>query len=1598
MKNHKNTLIQISLVLLSFALLFAPSCKQIIGLGPQVDMTGPTVNVQTPVDMQVVTGADFIISGTVIDDSEVAELTIDIPDLALFWKHTKDGWFSKTASSSWQPLTDGVTWNKDEKGLITWSLTTTLSTEHQLGSTKTEFIVTVSAKDNSNNSSSKSVQQRTIVYDNIIPGFTLNKPTLKKGDVGKAEIEGYKLEDIAIISSLLNGDLNLQWNIKEDSQIHKLKIALYDVSKTEDEKEVFSEEFEATETEQILRSDSLTVAADNFPNEGKQIIEVRVRVVDAGGNVLGKEDATDELLSLGYFCYWPEADIPWLALPMEKHSKEQDEPNYNFPVSPTQTIQGQAYDDDGVKSVSVKIYKENLNEPVLEETIPKIPANENLGKTYHWSVSAPEEAGNYRIEVSCTDINNTESAPAIGYFNVADIGAPSITIAKIDGKSFEESPLLDLMDEYGKFTLSGTAEDDSGIEKVQIAWFKNLEDKPKYLNGENEVWNEESPANAKIWTSESGSNTKKFEFSQDINIFSDLGVDGSSLLFGNFNFVIRAEDISGKTKCISLTTNGDREPPLLTIDSLNLSGTTYYLTEKGKTVGANEIPENGLPPLKSSDTISFSGTWKDNSTTKWNDKSKIGSIVLKCNDDSFEVTKNPDGTWTSEAKNLSISSFAYLSLSQKDWGGNTGTANASFIVQTDKAAFVRVSTDLSDGAYTVGEVINLYLEFTKPVSSSGTPSLTLNFGTNKTASYEPSSNNSKKHSFTYTVKAGDTVDKLNITSLSGIWTEGSETVVLDSGDIPINQNLGDFHAIEIDTTSPILEKFTTTNISASYSEGRQINIQAHFSEPVIVTGTPRLQLNTVDKAFAVYKNASDGGKILNFSYTVAEGKNTPAGGLKISSFNFGSSGDATVKDFAGNAFTSTAGGDLDKKIIIDTTAPTAPTIEDITSQTYYGKSPSFTLSGLEDGASAEYSIDNGSNWLPYASAVELPNGSYKVKARQRDEAGNVSSESGPITLSVDTAPLLEYISAITSDGIYGQDSTIDITLHFRKEITVTGTNSLVLNTAPSRSATYTRGSGTNTLVFSYKVQDGDSCKKLDVSALSFSGSFTIDGQEVKTFISLPTEDEKKLSGHRSIKIQTGQPELSSATLDGESLLLKFNREIYKGSGNITIAIDKDDYRIPTVLTQARYNYLKGKLATLSADKEAFKEAFIDSYELTTNGLKADGSPDLAPKYVLKFSINPENTATGDPTAPANLVAALKEADDDKIIISVASGDVSISDSLDTLKIKLEGANALPVKGVLYTVSIPEGLVQDSLSNKNPENTEKTFSLGGIEKPTIRIDRQKERLEVLEGTVRATQPYTAEVKISSRTPGVTYSYSTVQTWYAPKVPEVSNGTTNDSTTTTVDIPTAPSGTGSTFTIGSATQNTYGLVCNITAEVNNGSDKVSANDIAYRTVLRYSNGNDSSGGGNLFSNATDYKTGTKQVWVRGGDAPSGSTRTPGFPLAWDAEDYKNPKEGKYPTGARLLTRTGTNDVGYWTWVSWDITKTAYIRLLLGTTSADLADIEKKGPLYWGWSKNSFVRYTENYPIKPGHSRELRSNDGTNNEKFMFATDGDGGVFHR
>ncbi|HXD85475.1 MAG TPA: Ig-like domain-containing protein [Urbifossiella sp.] len=84
---------------------------------------------------------------------------------------------------------------------------------------------------------------------------------------------------------------------------------------------------------------------------------------------------------------------------------------------------------------------------------------------------------------------------------------------------------------------------------------------------------------------------------------------------------------------------------------------------------------------------------------------------------------------------------------------------------------------------------------------------------------------------------------------------------------------------------------------------------------------------------------------------------------------------------------------------------------------------SLTLSGVEAGASVEYSIDGGNTWSPNFTAAE---GNNSVQARQTDAAGNVSAASAALTFTLKTiapdvsAPALDSGSdsgASDSDGI-----------------------------------------------------------------------------------------------------------------------------------------------------------------------------------------------------------------------------------------------------------------------------------------------------------------------------------------------------------------------------------------------------------------------------------------------------------------------------------------------------------------------------------------------------------------------------------------------------
>jgi Ca2+-binding RTX toxin-like protein len=80
------------------------------------------------------------------------------------------------------------------------------------------------------------------------------------------------------------------------------------------------------------------------------------------------------------------------------------------------------------------------------------------------------------------------------------------------------------------------------------------------------------------------------------------------------------------------------------------------------------------------------------------------------------------------------------------------------------------------------------------------------------------------------------------------------------------------------------------------------------------------------------------------------------------------------------------------------------------------------------------------------------------------------------------APTVVSITSSTPDGSYAAGSLIPITIAFSEAVNVTGSPTLALNSGGS--ATYTSGSGTNTLTFNYTVGAGENVSDLDYSSIS----------------------------------------------------------------------------------------------------------------------------------------------------------------------------------------------------------------------------------------------------------------------------------------------------------------------------------------------------------------------------------------------------------------------------------------------------------------------------------------------------------------------------------
>jgi hypothetical protein len=236
---------------------------------------------------------------------------------------------------------------------------------------------------------------------------------------------------------------------------------------------------------------------------------------------------------------------------------------------------------------------------------------------------------------------------------------------------------------------------------------------------------------------------------------------------------------------------------------------------------------------------------------------------------------------------------------------------------------------------------------------------------------------------------------------------------------------------EQDTTVPSVTGVSSTTTDGAYNAGDTIIVTVTFSEPVTVTGTPTLTLETGATDRTISYTGGTGSAVLTFSYTVQAGDNSPD--LDYVSTSSLALGGGTIKDAGNNNASLTlpapgAAGSLaaNKNLVIDTTAPDT-NITDQPANPTNDNTPTFAFSG-NDGtgsgiASLMCKIDGGGYSActsPY-TAPALLDGSHTFYVYAIDNAGNVDATPAAYTWMVDTTSPTTSLSS--EPASYSNDST-----------------------------------------------------------------------------------------------------------------------------------------------------------------------------------------------------------------------------------------------------------------------------------------------------------------------------------------------------------------------------------------------------------------------------------------------------------------------------------------------------------------------------------------------------------------------------------------------
>ena len=499
----------------------------------------------------------------------------------------------------------------------------------------------------------------------------------------------------------------------------------------------------------------------------------------------------------------------------------------------------------------------------------------------------------------------------------------------------------------------------------------------------------------------------------------------------------------------------------------------------------------------------------------------IGADALELNSGTIDVAGG-----TTDAL-LDLGASAIENSGSHKVAGGTFTASA-----VSGAAIA--SSPASGSTYGLSETIEVAVTFTRPVTVSGAPQLTLGIGTEMRQANYVSGTGTDSLTFRYAVMAADRdADGISVGASalglnSGTINDARAGATAASLGLGTNAiaNDGD-HRVDGSQGPPGVTGVTigAPTVGDTFERGEAIEVTVTFNKAVDVSGTPQLALRIGTQTRQASYASGTGTASLAFRYTVASG-DADSDGVSIGADALGlNSGTIDVADgttdallglgasaiensgshkVAGGTFTAAAvsGAAIASSPASGSTYGLSETIEvavTFTRPVTVTGTPQLALGIGTETRQANYVSGTGTDSLTFR---------YAVMAADRDADGlsvgasALGLNSGTINDARDGATAASLglgTNAIANDGDHKVDGSqgppgvtgvaigapvvddtfergeaIEVTVTFNKAVDVNGTPQLALGIGTqTRQASYASGTGTASLVFRYTVVSGD---------------------------------------------------------------------------------------------------------------------------------------------------------------------------------------------------------------------------------------------------------------------------------------------------------------------------------------------------------------------------------------------------------------------------------------------------------------------------------------------------------------------------------------------